>query len=221
VSLIHIRLLPFAIFGMLGLLAVKLDGLWRGATVPVVAWVTPAAASASARAETPRSEAPRPETARVEGPRPEVIRPEATRTESLPAEATAERAVLEALRARRAEIEQREALLAEREMLLAAAERRISARLEELAALQSRLEGEVRMRDERTEQGWRQMVRTFEVMRPRDAAGIFDELDMPVLLQVLDRMREARAAPILAAMRTERARTATTELARHRSRAPD
>ncbi|MEI6162392.1 MAG: hypothetical protein WCP77_21375, partial [Roseococcus sp.] len=130
----------------------------------------------------------------------------------------AERAVLEALRARRAEIEAREAALAQREMLIAAAERRLADRLDELGALRQRLEAEGRQRDERTEQGWRQMVRLYEGMRPRDAAGIFDELEMPVLIQVVDRMREAKAAPVLAAMRPERARLVTTELARYRSR---
>ncbi|MDB5415491.1 MAG: hypothetical protein JWR10_3826, partial [Rubritepida sp.] len=133
----------------------------------------------------------------------------------------AERAVLEALRARRGEIEAREVALAQREMLIAAAERRLSGRLEELTALQRRLEAEGRARDERTEQGWRQMVRLYEGMRPREAAGIFDDLDMPVLIQVVDRMRETKAAPVLAAMRPERARLVTTELARHRSRHSD
>jgi len=126
--------------------------------------------------------------------------------------------VLEALRARRAEIEAREAAIAQREMLIAAAERRLADRLGELDALRQRLEAEGRQRDERTEQGWRQMVRLYEGMRPRDAAAIFDELEMAVLIQVVDRMREAKAAPVLAAMRPERARIVTTELARHRSR---
>jgi flagellar motility protein MotE (MotC chaperone) len=151
-------------------------------------------------------------------PRPAPAPPAAAPASEPPSpEALAERAILETLRARRVELEAREAQLAGREMLVTAMERRVAARLEELTALQSRLEAEARGRDERTEQGWRQMVRLYEGMRPRDAAGIFDELEMPVLVQVVDRMREAKAAPILAAMRQDRARTLTTELARHRS----
>jgi flagellar motility protein MotE (MotC chaperone) len=199
------RLLPFALLAMLALLGVKLEGLRHGST-PSVALVSPAAASAPA----PPPQAP------TSPPR------QALEIRVPPApDAVAERAVLEALRARRAEIEAREAALAQREMLAAAVERRLTGRLEELAALQQRLEAEARSRDERTEQGWRQMVRLYEGMRPRDAAGIFDDLDMPVLIQVVDRMREAKAAPVLAAMRPERARLVTTELARHRSRPND
>jgi flagellar motility protein MotE (MotC chaperone) len=56
-------------------------------------------------------------------------------------------------------------------------------------------------------------------MKPRDAAAIFNDLDMPVLLAVVDRMKEAKAAPVLAAMQTEKARQVTAELAQMRARA--
>jgi flagellar motility protein MotE (MotC chaperone) len=58
-------------------------------------------------------------------------------------------------------------------------------------------------------------------MRPRDAAAIFDELDLPVLVQILGHMGERKAAPVLGAMKPERARTITAELARHRARPAD
>jgi flagellar motility protein MotE (MotC chaperone) len=132
-------------------------------------------------------------------------------------EAAAERAVLEALRARRAEIEAREHAAAQREVMLAAAERRLMARVEELTALQSRLEALERERAAREDAGLRGLVKLYEGMRPRDAALIFDELDMPVLLSIVDRMREAKAAPVLGAMRPERARALTSELAKLRA----
>jgi len=129
----------------------------------------------------------------------------------------AERALLSRLRERRAEIEAREAALAARETVLAAAERRLTARLDEMAALQARLEALERGRGEREEAGWRGLVKTYEAMRPRDAAAVFDDLDMPVLAGIVNRMREAKAAPVLGAMRPERARTLTAELARLRA----
>jgi flagellar motility protein MotE (MotC chaperone) len=133
-------------------------------------------------------------------------------------EQQAERAVLEGLRARRTEIEAREQALAAREMLLAATERRLAQRIEELAALQQRLAAFDRTLTEREETGWRQMVKLYEGMRPRDAAVIFDELDLPVLVQILDRMGQRKAAPVLGAMKPERARIVTAELARQRAR---
>ncbi|WP_408902184.1 MotE family protein, partial [Rhodovarius crocodyli] len=136
-------------------------------------------------------------------------------------QAEAERALLGTLRARRVELDRRAEELNQRELLIQASEQRVTARLEEMRALQTRLEGELRARDEREEAGIRQLVRVYESMRPRDAATILDDLEMPVLLQVIDRMREAKAAPVLAAMRPDRARAVTTELSRLRSRSPD
>jgi flagellar motility protein MotE (MotC chaperone) len=54
-------------------------------------------------------------------------------------------------------------------------------------------------------------------MRPRDAATIFNDLEMPVLLQVVDRMKEAKAAPVLAAMQPDKARDLTAKLAQLRT----
>jgi len=199
------RLLPLVLVGMLALLGVKIESLWPESPASGLL-----VSQAVAQAPSPATQAPAATTPAPAATTPAPVPPAADQV--------AERAVLEALRARRADIEAREAALAQREMLIAAAERRLADRLDELGALRQRLEAESRQRDERTEQGWRQMVRLYEGMRPRDAAAIFDELDMQVLIQVVDRMREARAAPVLAAMRPERARLVTTELARHRSR---
>jgi flagellar motility protein MotE (MotC chaperone) len=133
-------------------------------------------------------------------------------------EALAERALLEGLRVRRSALEEREQAIAAREMVLAAAERRLVQRIEELTALQQRLDATNRARGEREEAGWRQLVKLYEGMRPRDAAAIFDDLEISVLVEVVERMREAKASPVLGAMRPERARQLTAELARSRAR---
>ena len=90
-----------------------------------------------------------------------------------------------------------------------------------MTQLQQRLEQFRAQASEREEAGWRQLVKTYETMRPRDAAAIFDDLEMSVLVQVADRMREARIAPVLGAMKPERARQLTAELARWRARPPE
>ncbi len=129
----------------------------------------------------------------------------------------AERAALQDLRARRTQIEAQAAKLDEREALLAAAERRLSDRMQQMAALQTKLEQLDKERHDRDEENWRGLVKTYESMRPRDAAAIFNDLDSAVLIPVLDRMKEAKAAPILAAMAPERARAVTTQLAQYRA----
>ena len=132
----------------------------------------------------------------------------------------ARRAELDAReQARRAELDAREQALVTREVVAEATERRAKQHLEEAAALQRQAATGDRERSEREEAGWRQMVKLYEGLRPRDAAVIFDELDLAVLVPLMDRLRETKAAPILGAMRPERARALTAELARHRSRA--
>ena len=54
-------------------------------------------------------------------------------------------------------------------------------------------------------------------MKPKDAATIFNDLQMPVLLQVLDRMKEAKTAAVMAAMSPDKARDVTAELAQMRT----
>ena len=53
-------------------------------------------------------------------------------------------------------------------------------------------------------------------MKPKDAARIFEELDMAVLLDVIERMKERKTAPILAQMNPRRAKAITLELAQRR-----
>ncbi|MCS6892029.1 MAG: hypothetical protein RMK64_04630 [Rhodovarius sp.] len=224
------RLLPITIAAMGLLAAVKLERLAgvllssappaAGAAMaqPRPAGSGPAAPGpAASGASAAGSATPLPPAAAPPGPAPRGELP----APALAAAAEAESALFEALRQRRQELDRRAEDLAQRELLIAAAEQRLQQRIAELAALQARLEAEARAREAREEAGIRQLVRVYEAMRPRDAAAILDELEMPVLLQVIDRMREAKAAPILAAMRPDRARAVTSELSRLRSRPAD
>jgi len=204
------RLLPWALAAMAGLAVVKLERV-LGGTAPQMA---AALASVPSAAPAPPAAGP---TSRP--PPPALATPLASPPPIQAApEAQAERVLLENLRARRLELDRQAEELAQRELLLGAAERRMAERVNELRSLQSGLEGEVRLRDEREEARIRQLVRVYEAMRPRDAAAILDDLEMPILLQVIERMREAKASPVLAAMRPERARAATAELSRLRGR---
>ncbi len=213
-SLPRLRLMPVAAV-LAGLVVVaKIDRLLRLDSGAPVAIGT-ARASTPAPAEPTRSPAPTPPAAPPAAPAAAPAAPPGPTPEQL-----AERAVLEALRARRAEIEAREQQAMARETVVAAAERRLAQRVQELTALQQRLEALERDRAEREEAGLRGLVKLYEGMRPRDAATIFDELEMPVLVRIVDRMREAKASPVMGAMRPERARLLTAELARMRAERP-
>lgn len=124
--------------------------------------------------------------------------------------------LLQELAARREQLEARERALAEREALLAAAEGRIDEKILRLEGLQATIENLLVEFDEQEEAQFGSLVRIYENMKPRDAARIFEQLDMTVLLEVIGRMRERNSAPILAQMRPDRAQQVTLQLAQRR-----
>ncbi len=198
----HKRLLPLTMTVMALLFTEKAVGLAREATArspaQVVADVKPVPAAAAQPA------LPRPSVPSV----PPAAAPSAA--------SSAELQLLQDLRKRRQALDERERQLDQKADLVQAAELRLQARLDELTALQTRLEQVEDDRRKRNAANWSGLVKTYEDMKPRDAAGIFNVLDMNVLLEVLDRMEERKAAAVLAAMLPERARLATQMLAQKR-----
>ncbi len=203
------RLLPITIFALAGLLAVKSTELVRAAT---------AASDATAQASTTtQSIAPvvHPPLSPTVPPQPAAVKPS---EDSAAAPVTdGERAVLLELRQRRVELDKREAAVAARESMLVAAEQKLSARVTELQTLQNKLEALEATRQQREDASWQGLVKLYETMKPRDAATIFNDLEMPVLLQVVDRMKDMKAAPVLAAMQPDKARDLTAKLAKLRT----
>lgn len=217
------RLLPMAIAAMVALAGLKSFGLARqalaGSSPPAAATQPAAKPTQSSQRPPPAAAAGAPAPALTGDTPPEVIAPPSPARVAEPAVSDAERGILLDLRRRRTELEARESALASREGLLSAAEKRLSLRAEELTDLQRRLETLEKSRGERDEESWRGLVKLYETMKPREAATIFNDLDRPVLLAVLDRMKEGKAALVLAAMQPERARQITTELAQRRTQA--
>jgi flagellar motility protein MotE (MotC chaperone) len=119
---------------------------------------------------------------------------------------------------RRSQIEEREKRLTEREASVAAADKHLTDRVGELLAIQSRLEALENDRKAHEEANWTGLVRLYEGMRPRDAAVIFNGLDKPVLIEILDRMKPAKASLVIALMEPESARQVTADLATKRTR---
>jgi flagellar motility protein MotE (MotC chaperone) len=122
--------------------------------------------------------------------------------------------VLESLVERRRVLDRRESDIAEREALLAAAEQRIDAKIAELKALQSAVQEAAAAQDAERETQVKSLVKIYESMKPKDAAQIFNELDLDTLLPVVDRMREQKAAQIMAQMSAAKVKELTLELAK-------
>jgi len=101
--------------------------------------------------------------------------------------------------------------------MLKAAESRIDKKVEEMKNLQATIEKLLASYDEQQEKKVASLVKIYESMKPKDAAKIFEELEMDVLLMVVERVNSRRLAPILAAMDPQKAREVTVELSRLRN----
>ncbi len=125
--------------------------------------------------------------------------------------------LLQRLVERREALSERSRKLDERESLLEATEARIADKMNELKELQAVIESLLVQYDEEEEARLQSLVKIYESMKPKDAARIFEELDILVLLDVIGRMKERKSAPILAKMNPTRAKTVTLELAQRRT----
>lgn len=121
--------------------------------------------------------------------------------------------VLQQLAKRREQLDVRARQLDEREALIQAAEQRMDQKMGELKALQAMVEDLLKKRSDEQEAELKSLVKMYENMKPKDAAQVFEEMDMDVLLDVVERMNERKAAPILALVTPTRAKEITFELA--------
>ncbi len=124
----------------------------------------------------------------------------------------AEIELLQHLSIRREEIDKREKEIEARAGLMQAAESRIDKKVIELQNLQATIEGLIKTFDEQQDAKLLSLVKIYENMKPKDAAKIFEELELETLLEVAERMKERKLAPVMAKMNPEKAREMTVEL---------
>lgn len=114
---------------------------------------------------------------------------------------------------RRKDVEAKEKELVMREALLKAAQAELEQKTNELNTIKADIESLLKKQTEQEDQRIASLVKIYEGMKAKDAARIFDSLEMDVLLQVITKMSERKTAPILAAMDAEKARNLTILLA--------
>lgn len=114
---------------------------------------------------------------------------------------------------RRQNLDQWEQRLNMKEAQLKVAERELDQKIGELKVIKQRIESVMVEREDKQNKRIESLVKIYEGMKSKDAARIFDTLDMQILLQVMGGMSERKLSPILAAMNPDRARAVTALLA--------
>jgi flagellar motility protein MotE (MotC chaperone) len=128
-----------------------------------------------------------------------------------------ERAILERLQARRQELEQRAREIEIRESLLKSTEKRIEGRVEEVKATEARVSAASGQKAEQDAAKFKGIITMYEGMKPKDAAKVFDRLEMSVLYEIASQIAPRKMSDILGLMQPEAAEKLTVELARRAS----
>jgi len=124
--------------------------------------------------------------------------------------------VLQELAKRREALDQRQADQDRRELTLKAVEQRVDEKIAQLKQIQAQVDAAIGKSAAEDDERIKSLVHIYENMKPKDAATIFEGMEMPALLQLLTRMKDLKTAPILAAMAPDKARAVTVALAQRK-----
>ncbi|MDH3235070.1 MAG: hypothetical protein OEQ29_16245 [Alphaproteobacteria bacterium] len=228
---LRLRLLPVLIFSAVLLLTVRVGGLWNDLSVGVggvsVAEIKPAAggsakpsgkpaakpaeksAGAVKKAGTGANAKTKPKSKTAAGPmRKASRRPRPDRDVN-----EYDLRVLQDLVRRRKVLEKRERAIALREGLLKAAEKRVEQKIGQLRTIQTAIKADLATAQKRRSARFNKLIKIYSNMKPKDAARVFDEMPLAILLDLVGGMKEGVSAPVLAAMNSAKARQVTAGLA--------
>lgn len=193
--------------------------------------ITGAVSKKDDKKEEAKKEAEKAEEAKKEaeglGPKPKLkSEPEGTKV-SVPnspadkpaAQSAAERELLEKLKERRTAIEARDRDIEMRDTLLRTTERKLDEKIGQLRTLESTLVGpDGKSNDPKTR--YKSLVVMYENMKPKEAARVFDRLDVRVLIDLVGHMNPRKVSEILAVMEPAAAERLTVAMARIAANAP-
>lgn len=213
----NIRILPVMVVALVLIFGLKLSNVWTDAQGFLV---NNAVAEEKAKEVTPSV------TAEDHSEKDDVEATEAVVAEAKPVVpapiaqevqfSESEIEVLERLVERRDELDRRNQELDMRDNLLKATEARIDEKINKLKDMETTLNDLLQLHDDQAKTQLESLVKIYEKMKPKDAARIFNSLEMEILINVASRIKEAKMAAILASMNSQRANKLTVELATRR-----
>lgn len=124
----------------------------------------------------------------------------------------AERKVLESLSDRRRELDNREKQFELRQQLMKDTEERLQQKADEIAAIEERIRTLNQEQEKKREDELKDLVLMYESMKAKDAARIFDRLDLDILVRVAKQMKPRKMADIMGRMTPEASERLTVAL---------
>ena len=203
------RLLPLMIFFCVLMLSVRIGALWRafsdsrGDAPSVLSVAALQAQAPEAKDDVPLSQVARHAAMQVANELP-------VQDKSF---SQSELEILQKLAKRREELDIRERTLEQKVGVLKAAEAQIDAKIVKLKELERTISDLVGVYNEQERDRMNNLVKIYSTMKPKEAARLFNEMEMPLLVRVFEKMKESKSAPILALMDSAKATALTAELA--------
>src|SRR5690348_1434370 len=165
-------------------------------------------ASAPAASE----EAP-PATAAVAAPTPEQCLTQLNNAAEEMGLSSQEILVLRSLQKRREELDARENGLETREQAASAAEQRLQEQISDLKKVETEVQGLLTQMTAQSDKRMADLVKSYEAMKPKDAARIFNGMEDKLLVDIAKTMKPATLAAVMSTMEPKRAEALTRLLA--------
>lgn len=121
--------------------------------------------------------------------------------------------VLRSLSDRRKQLDDREAAVETREQAAIAAEQRLQGQIADLKKVESQVQTLLASMDAKRDERMTALVKTYEAMKPKDAARIFDGMEDQILIDLAKSMKPANLASVMSLMQPKRAEALTQMLA--------
>ncbi len=127
-----------------------------------------------------------------------------------------EKTLLENLAKRRKELDDWANSISMKENVLNATEKKINSKMEELKKLQDEVSSLLEQYKAKEDEKNKRLVRIYENMKPQEAAKIFDQMDINILIDIMSGMKEDASAKIISKMETAKAKDLTIKLAQNK-----
>lgn len=198
-------------------IAVSVGALaFKGVDIAQAFAVEPAPAAApgeGAAAAGEGEEAPVPEDAPPAAPTPEQCLTTLNSAAEEMGLSSQEIVVLRSLQARREALDAREGEIGTREAAAAAAEARLNEQIAELKSVEANIQKLLGQMDAKADERMASLVKSYESMKPKNAAEIFNTMDDRLLTDIAKSMKPATLAAVMSAMAPKRAEALTRLLA--------
>ena len=205
--------LPLMMFLGVLIVGVRLNDMWDAVASGKV--FQPVVTAQAANTPTPPAAPPAPAPATTPAPAAlPATEPQPAASSPPPSDDTSstEMDLVKQLSQRRDQLEQRGRALDTREALIRVAEQRVDQKVKEMESLRAQLQSLINQGSAAQQAQLDNLVKIYETMKPKEAAHIFETLDMTVLLSVVQKMKPQRMAAIMAEMAPTKAKEITVAL---------